>query len=46
MGRKYFGTHRVTFLIGPEGTVKAVWPEVKPKEHARQVMAALEAVSI
>lgn len=41
MGRKYLGTHRVTFLIGPEGTIKKIWPEVKPAEHARDVLAAL-----
>jgi peroxiredoxin Q/BCP len=41
MGRKYKGTHRVTFLIGPEGRIKKVWPEVKPAEHAREVLAAL-----
>ena len=41
MGRKYFGIHRVTFLIGQDGRVKAVWPKVKPEEHAAEVLAAL-----
>ncbi len=41
MGRKYFGIHRVTFLIGPDGRVKAVSPKVKPEEHAAEVLAAL-----
>ena len=41
MGRKYMGTHRVTFLIGPDGKVKQIWPEVKPQEHAKEVLAAL-----
>jgi thioredoxin-dependent peroxiredoxin len=41
MGRKYFGTHRVTFLIGPDGVIKRIWPEVKPQEHAAEVLAAL-----
>ena len=41
MGRKYMGTHRVTFLIGPEGKIKKIWPEVKPQEHAREVLAEL-----
>ena len=41
MGRKYFGIHRVTFLIGPDGRVNAVWPKVKPEEHAAEVLAAL-----
>jgi peroxiredoxin Q/BCP len=41
MGRKYLGTHRVTFLIGPDGHIKKIWPQVKPDEHAAEVLAAL-----
>jgi peroxiredoxin Q/BCP len=41
MGRKYMGTHRVTFLIGPDGRIKRIWPQVKPEEHAAEVFAAL-----
>jgi peroxiredoxin Q/BCP len=41
MGRKYMGTHRVTFLIGPDGRIKKIWPKVKPEEHADEVLAAL-----
>ena len=41
MGRKYLGTHRVTFLIGPDGKIKKIWPTVKPEEHAAEVLAAL-----
>ena len=41
MGRKYLGTHRVTFLIGPDGRIKEIWPKVKPEEHAAEVLAAL-----
>jgi thioredoxin-dependent peroxiredoxin len=41
MGRKYMGTHRVTFLIGPEGKIKKIWPTVKPEEHAEEVLAVL-----
>ena len=40
-GRKYLGTHRVTFLIGPDGRIKKIWPNVKPEEHAPEVLAAL-----
>src|SRR5438132_6495841 len=42
MGRTYLGTHRVTFLIGPDGRIKRIWPQVKPEEHAEEVLAALE----
>jgi thioredoxin-dependent peroxiredoxin len=41
MGRKYKGTHRVTFLIGPDGRIKKIWPAVKPAEHAREILTAL-----
>jgi peroxiredoxin Q/BCP len=41
MGRKYMGTHRVTFLIGPDGRIKKIWPEVKPAEHAEEILAVL-----
>jgi peroxiredoxin Q/BCP len=41
MGIKYTGTFRVTFLIGPDGKIKKIWPTVKPAEHAEEVLAAL-----
>jgi peroxiredoxin Q/BCP len=41
-GHKFQGTYRVTFLIGPDGRIQAVWPAVKPARHAREVLAALE----
>jgi len=41
MGRKYQGTYRVTFLIGPDRRIKKIWPTVKPEEHAADVLAAL-----
>jgi thioredoxin-dependent peroxiredoxin len=41
MGRKYQGTHRVTFLIGTDGKLKKIWPAVKPEEHAKEVLAAI-----
>jgi len=41
MGRKYMGTHRVTFLIGPDGRIKKIWPKVKPEEHAAEVLREL-----
>ena len=41
MGRKYRGTHRVTFLIGPDGRINKIWPLVKPETHAAEVLAAM-----
>ena len=41
MGRKYMGTHRVTFLVDADGMVRHVWPEVKPELHAAEVLAMI-----
>jgi len=39
-GRKYMGIHRVTYLIDEKGRIAAVWPKVKPEDHADEVLAA------
>lgn len=43
LGRKFQGTHRVTFLISPDGHIRKIWSRVKPDTHAAEVLAALEA---
>jgi len=40
-GRKYQGILRSTYLIGPDGRIAKVFPKVKPKGHAAEVLAAL-----
>ena len=40
-GKTYFGTERTTFIIAPDGKLKAVLPKVKPEQHLEQVLAAL-----
>lgn len=40
-GRKYMGTQRATFLIDESGRVAAVFPKVKPEEHAEEILALL-----
>lgn len=42
-GRKYMGIQRSTFIIGPQGTIERVWEKVTPAEHARDVLAYLNA---
>lgn len=37
-GVRYMGIHRVTFLIGPDGRIRKIWPEVKPEEHVKEVL--------
>jgi len=41
MGREYMGIHRRTFLIDPEGRIAKVWPKVRVKDHATEVVEAL-----
>ncbi len=40
-GKTYMGIERTTFLIGPDGRIKAVFPRVKPDDHFAQLLAAL-----
>jgi peroxiredoxin Q/BCP len=40
MGIKYTGTSRVTFWIGPDGKIRKIWPKVKPRDHAAEILAA------
>lgn len=40
-GKTYMGTERTTFVIAPDGKVRAVFPKVKPDEHLDQVMAVI-----
>ncbi|MEQ1748175.1 MAG: peroxiredoxin [Prosthecobacter sp.] len=40
-GKTYMGIERTTFIIGPDGRIKAVFPRVKPDDHFALVLAAL-----
>lgn len=40
-GRKYQGILRSTFIIDEEGRIATVFPKVKPRGHAAEVLAAL-----
>lgn len=35
---------RVTFLIGSDGKIARVWPDVDPGVHAKDVLAAVDAL--
>jgi thioredoxin-dependent peroxiredoxin len=43
-GKKYMGMERSSFLVGSDGTIKAIWRKVKPEAHAAQVMEAAKAL--
>jgi peroxiredoxin Q/BCP len=34
--------HRITYLIDKDGTIKHVWPDVKPVGHADEILAQLK----
>jgi peroxiredoxin Q/BCP len=40
-GKKVMGIERTTFLIGADGKIEKIWPKVKAKGHAAEVLAAL-----
>lgn len=40
-GKKYMGTERTTFVIGPDQKIKAVFPKVKPAEHVDKLLGVL-----
>jgi len=41
-GKKSMGVERSTFVIGADGTLRAIFRKVKPDEHAEQILAVLE----
>jgi peroxiredoxin Q/BCP len=41
-GKKHMGIQRSTFVIGTDGTLKAIFPKVKPAEHVEAVLAVLD----
>ena len=42
MGREYDGVFRTTYLIGPDGMIKKVFPNVKPDGHSAEVLAVFQ----
>jgi len=42
LGKSYLGIVRSTVLIGPDGKVEKVWPTVRAKGHAAEVVEALK----
>lgn len=43
-GKEYMGIVRSTFIINPEGIVKAVFEKVRVKDHVAKVQAELESL--
>jgi thioredoxin-dependent peroxiredoxin len=38
LGREFLGIHRTTFVIDSTGTIRGVFPKVKVREHAQDVL--------
>ncbi|SOD89291.1 thioredoxin-dependent thiol peroxidase [Caenispirillum bisanense] len=43
-GKTFLGIERSTFLVGRDGTLARVWPKVKVKGHAAEVLEAVKAL--
>lgn len=43
-GRTYMGIDRTTVLVAADGTIARIWPKVKVKGHADDVLAAAAAL--
>lgn len=41
-GKEYMGIVRTTLIIDPQGVIKAIWKNVKVKEHSKEVMKKLQ----
>ena len=44
-GRTYMGMARRTFLIGPDGKIIRVWPKVRVKGHAGEVLENINSLT-
>ncbi len=42
MGREFLGIVRSTFLVNPEGKIVHIWPKVKVKGHAAEVLTKIK----
>lgn len=45
MGREYLGTKRWSFLIDPKGKIAKVYEDVKPADHAEEVLADVKSMA-
>jgi thioredoxin-dependent peroxiredoxin len=41
-GKSFLGIVRMTFWIGPDGTIRKIWPTVTPRGHAAAVLSAVQ----
>ena len=41
-GKNYMGIERTTVIIDAQGTIARIWPKVSVKDHAAEVLAAVQ----
>lgn len=44
-GKKYMGIARVSYLVGPDGRIKKVYPKVAPTKHPEEILRDLRALA-
>jgi peroxiredoxin Q/BCP len=44
LGKKFMGIIRTTFLINSKGRIHKVWPNVRAKDHAKEVLSELKKI--
>lgn len=45
MGREYLGTFRTSFLIDPVGKIAKIYEDVKPEQHAEEVLEDIKTLA-
>ncbi len=45
LGKSYIGIIRSTFLINSKGKLLKIWPNVRVKDHAKEVLAELKKIA-
>lgn len=43
-GKAYMGTHRISYLVGPDGKIVKVYPDVDPANHALELLADIKLI--
>jgi peroxiredoxin Q/BCP len=41
MGKEYHGVYRTTYVIDEQGLIKKTYENVKPNEHAQEILSLL-----
>ena len=44
LGKKFMGIVRTTFLINSKGKIHKIWPNVRVKDHAKEVVSELKKI--